>query len=394
MANRGPSLLERLSEVLDNLSFKLSEDRSVGGLPNQPTPVLQPTQQPQGKGWLEQTFNGFLDRLGKMFSGNKPGTPVGTPTAVSTPFTAPVPVPMQVQQQAVPTQPLAGGQGIPVLELENVAQQKEDDRTPGQKNREFAKGMQDTAGMFSGAKSQTGKSMGSKAGEIADVAQLGARAMAGDPTAMIGLADKAVQKFENQVEAGKQSVQSFGKAMTTEGAGKTAGALFESANYAGQAIGLPESEILKFGQAVAESVDKLRDMSREMVTMNFRLGEYSASMATAQAQQEMRDIELSMGKGEARAESTAKLAEAMSELNTTLMPLENAWANFSNGVMTNIIQLITILAKIEPATNSIRAILEWWSGKQSDEDDDPEDKTFREFLAEQGNKYGAPKRFQ
>jgi hypothetical protein len=262
---------------------------------------------------------------------------------------------------------------------------------------DLAGAMNSAAGMFGGAESKTGQSIGSKVSEVADTAQLAGRAAAGDPTAMIGLADKAAKQVENQIAAAGKVGTSLAGTLSKEGPGDVAGGVFEAGEHAGEMMGGATGEavtkVSAFGKMVAESVDNLRRFDREIITASFRFGEFSAAMAAVEGQQEVRDIDIGMRKGDAQADSTAKLAEAMSELNETVLPFENQFANFKNEVLTNVTKLATEFIKATKILEVMKVLLEIISKTKVDNDDDPDKENVLERLYKAGDKYARPDRF-
>lgn len=120
-------------------------------------------------------------------------------------------------------------------------------------------------------------------------------------------------------------------------------ALFGVVGSAGEALAV----VGAFGIALYETIQGVREWSRSLMESNFRIGEFSGAMQAVAAQQEIRNIELSMARGDARAGSTAVLSDAVYQLDKTLMPLENQIANAKNELSAKFLDgLNTVLVPI------------------------------------------------
>ena len=91
----------------------------------------------------------------------------------------------------------------------------------------------------------------------------------------------------------------------------------------------------KFVGFLGESVEKLRDWNEQMHSANIHIGSFngmivSSQMAGVNARQDFRDIQLAIERGDRRAESAERLAEAKAGLNRELAPIEDAWANWKD----------------------------------------------------------------
>lgn len=398
MPEKPTTLLERLNQVLESLALKIGAGGSGGGLSNVPggTPSSGEAEGKTFLGGLKSLFDNFLNRIGREL---KEGTKGSGGGAGSPPRTFPPTTSSSSPSKGVPSPSIPfmdkydRSRPLDVIPVQNSVPRE---RKSGEKQ-DLAGAMNSAAGLFGGAESKTGQSAGSKVSEAADIAQLAGRAAAGDPTAMIGLADKAVKQVEEKIAAAGKIGSSLAGTLSKEGPGDVAGGVFEAGEHVGEMIGGPIGEavtqVSAFHKMVAESVDNLRRFDREIITASFRFGEFSAAMAAVEGQQEVRDIDIGMRKGDAQADSTAKLAEAMSELNETVLPFENQFANFRNEVLTTVTKLATEFIKATKILEVMKILLEILSKTKADEDDDPDKEIVLERLYKAGDKYARPDRF-
>lgn len=105
-------------------------------------------------------------------------------------------------------------------------------------------------------------------------------------------------------------------------------------------VGLLVQGFSKLGETVFRAAGAIRKWSDSLHAGNMRFAEFSASMSMVQAEQEVRDIQLSREQGERRAESARALAEARSRRERFFAPLEDAMANFSNQVAAQVEMLV------------------------------------------------------
>lgn len=142
-----------------------------------------------------------------------------------------------------------------------------------------------------------------------------------------------------------EGVGDIGRGIGSERAGHIAGGIFGGMGKIGDAFGTgtpldamnPVSAPIKFIAAIGEGVEKLRDWNDKLHEANMKFAEFSASMARVQAEQQMRDIQLSQERGERRAESAQRLAEARHRLNRNLAPIEDAFANLKNNLTADLL---------------------------------------------------------
>lgn len=129
------------------------------------------------------------------------------------------------------------------------------------------------------------------------------------------------------------------------GGGKLAGAIPE--------IGPGIEKVAKFTAGLMEAVDKLKIWTRQLHEGNMKYAEFSPHMRGVQIRQMMWDIAMSREKGEARAASAEKLAEAMRKVEYRLAPIENylsnilseTWAEILNDTVVPLLEAIKEVLK-------------------------------------------------
>jgi hypothetical protein len=111
-----------------------------------------------------------------------------------------------------------------------------------------------------------------------------------------------------------------------------AGMLGAAGNLAGMIpmVGGPIAALGKLGEVTFKAVDRLRDWTEGLHNANMQFAEFSSAMSSVEAEQKVRDIELSMTRGERRAESAGYLARGKHRLNEEVTPIEDAFANAKN----------------------------------------------------------------
>lgn len=167
---------------------------------------------------------------------------------------------------------------------------------------------------------------------------LAARAVSGDPIAILQLAGKIIT---NQVQGTVNAVKSAGKALTAQDAtGAVSGIGQALDDYGGarnplKALGIdvpitPEEVMGKFLKAVMAPIEGLKKMGDLLHANNMRFAEFSGGMARVEANQMRRDIYFSKERGDARSASAEALVQARQGFRERLAPFDDAWANFAN----------------------------------------------------------------
>lgn len=116
----------------------------------------------------------------------------------------------------------------------------------------------------------------------------------------------------------------------------------------GNPFAMAGGAVLKFGEQTLKTIDAVREFAQGMHNANMGFAEFSASMAIVQADKEVRDIELSMKRGDRRAASAGYLAESMSRFDQQVTPITDALAGIANnatGVLLDMLgQILTPVA--------------------------------------------------
>ena len=98
-------------------------------------------------------------------------------------------------------------------------------------------------------------------------------------------------------------------------------------------VGQVGEAFLKLGSTVLESIDRMQKWSNQLHEANMQFAEFSGAMATVQAEQMVRDIELSQKRGDRRAESAEYLAESKSQLDRRAAKVEDFVGNINNYIV-------------------------------------------------------------
>jgi hypothetical protein len=164
-----------------------------------------------------------------------------------------------------------------------------------------------------------------------------------------------------------------------DSAGASLGGMAEAAGGAAGmvagAVGGPAGSafvggLTKMATVTFEAVDKLRGWADTLHESNMRFKEFSAAMANVAANQEVREMMLSQERGDRRAGSAGKLADAKQDLTETLAPLFDSIDNLTGDIMT---EVITILNKVlKPVVEIATTVVKWftWSTEEKVEEMD------------------------
>lgn len=212
--------------------------------------------------------------------------------------------------------------------------------------------------------------------EQADTLQLAGRAMAGDPVAMMQMAEKVIDEMKERFAAAGKAVKSLGDAAAASGGHieESAAPLWRGMESFGKALGSDSIQYLaKFGNAITDSVGTVRRWADQMHYGNMQFAEYSASMALVQARQQVRDIFYEKERGDARSDTAEQLAQARNRFRQATAGLEDMVSNFFNDKMSRFIDTLSEkLEKILPradTTGEAGHAHEWTWGKGETRDD-------------------------
>ena len=147
----------------------------------------------------------------------------------------------------------------------------------------------------------------------------------------------------------------------------------------------------KFAEVLVKSIDALKNWSEDLHKFNMMFAEFSGGMAAVAAKQEVRDILLSLERGNRLAGSAEFLAEGKSELAQKTAPLEDAFQKSKALIAGELDRILAKLIDISGLTalgQALNAFLDLvtpaGNNQQVDDSSTPED-----FL----KKFGKPKRF-
>jgi len=139
------------------------------------------------------------------------------------------------------------------------------------------------------------------------------RAKRGESEAILGLAQRVLERTRMVGSAIPQGMQSFAQA-GTPGAGGYLGNLSNIATVGGMAIGGPWggtiAAIGSLGKVTADVANAFQNLSSGLAKSNLEFSTFSPAMTGVQARQYMRDLKYEQERGEARAESTERLLVA------------------------------------------------------------------------------------
>ena len=90
-------------------------------------------------------------------------------------------------------------------------------------------------------------------------------------------------------------------------------------------VGKAVEGVAKLGSVAFKSMERIEKWGDQLHESNMKFAEFSGAMASVQAQQEVRDIQYSKERGDARSKTAKELAEAKSRAR-------NSWAGFTDKV--------------------------------------------------------------
>lgn len=112
-------------------------------------------------------------------------------------------------------------------------------------------------------------------------------------------------------------------------------------------IGTAIAAVSKFGSGLLDSVDIIKKWGDNLIQGNAAFAQFSSSMTSAMMEKQFRDIVRSSQQGERRSESTRRAVESQANLQDELAPLQDAWNNGMQDLMTGLRDgLFTPIAKI------------------------------------------------
>lgn len=165
-----------------------------------------------------------------------------------------------------------------------------------------------------------------------------------------------------------------------------------------KALGAPGSKPIRavtdFADQVIKAADRLKMWSEQLHYANMRFAEFSGAMAAVQAEQEVRDIQLSVERGQRRAASARYLAEGKSTLERSTAPYEDFAANIRNtagGFLDKYFAKAFDFFSVIPTAGN--AFLDWVRGNPGNRDTDVENWLRRAGQGGVHDANGRPNRF-
>lgn len=107
---------------------------------------------------------------------------------------------------------------------------------------------------------------------------------------------------------------------------------------------------LNFVATIMESIHKLREWTKQLHESNMKFAEFSTAMARVQASTEMRDIQFSRDRGEARADSAGTLSRANYRFDRRWVDISDFMANWTNQTGALAMNLLSL----DPITLAIK----------------------------------------
>lgn len=167
-----------------------------------------------------------------------------------------------------------------------------------------------------------------------------------------GLSDEKYRKMKEGVDSTAGYAQGAANVVKQDSpfnaAGEVLGGAGDKLMETGNPYAMAAGVVLKFAGAVAESVEKIRGWATELHNANMAFADFSSAMNQVQADTEMRDFERKSQQGDNRAETAEQLAKALGDLNDTMAPFEDVWADFKNEVATVLVEAATAVIRWLP----------------------------------------------
>jgi hypothetical protein len=204
-------------------------------------------------------------------------------------------------------------------------------------------------------------------------------AMAGGPMGVVLQAVKqAVEGLKMQGEGVKQALGSekledkiSGTGRFVEGVGKTG--MSGGVEWMGKFIG-----------AIGDGTTQMREWIKGLHDANTKFAEFSAAMAQVNAEQQLRDMELSQKRGERRAESAGDLAKSMHDMNVQFAKLEDHFATGLN----------KIGARVADLGEWVLKYINWAMRVKDDKDENAEGETLTDWFRDLGLQSRAGERIE
>ena len=193
---------------------------------------------------------------------------------------------------------------------------------------------------------------------------LALRASAGDPTAIAQLGKEQAQKFKEGIKEGFGGLwKGFHSERGSQVLGEGMGGMAKLAKY----VSPVAAGFLALGGIAFKLVDKLRMWGENLHNANMKWAEFSSGMSQVQAEQEVRDIQYSQARGQARAATARETAEAHSRLRESFAPVEDAFANIRNRIFSGLARIVSFGLETHPLMRGIAWLNERIGGGDAEE---------------------------
>lgn len=102
---------------------------------------------------------------------------------------------------------------------------------------------------------------------------------------------------------------------------------------------------MKFAGAIAEIPAQIKEWGDHLHEQNRQFSQYSAGMAAVMAVDDARRMQLEKEQGDRRSASARELSDARYRLDAAMAPLEDAFADFKNSIVANLMDTLTAFAQ-------------------------------------------------
>ena len=178
-------------------------------------------------------------------------------------------------------------------------------------------------------------------------------------TPLIGLQEAMTDKHGGLSGVARKTIGSS----ATEAAGGIGGALGDVGGglmKTGNPYAMAAGAALKLGGAMLAIPDQIKKWGDALHESNRQFADLSESMASVMAQDDARRIFLEREQGERRAGSAKELADARFRLDSAMAPIEDAFANLKNNVISKFTDVLA---------NAVNHIKKYLPGGEENEDD-------------------------
>ncbi len=149
---------------------------------------------------------------------------------------------------------------------------------------------------------------------------------------------------------------------TSQRAGETISGAGGMMQHGGDLTGNPVLSTVGFAtKVIGDSIEALRKWNQSLFDANMKFKEFSGAMAGVGARQEVRDILLSVERGERRGGTAEYHAAGKHELEKSLSKWEDLGANLQNLLGGAVSNLVASLTKVlDPTVDALNQAIEAW----------------------------------